>query len=42
VVEIITRDRARAYADGAHQGAPEATQVADHFHLLQSLVEALE
>ena len=41
-VEISARDRAKADADGARQGAPEATQVADRFHLLQNMVEALE
>ena len=41
-VEVISRDRSKAYKSGASEGSPDALQIADRFHLLQNLEEVLE
>jgi transposase len=41
-IEIVTRDRSHDYRAGIAVGAPQAIQVADRWHLLRNLSEALQ
>lgn len=41
-IRIVSRDRGTAIIEGVTRGAPQATQIADRWHLLKNLGEALE
>ena len=41
-IEVVSRDRASAYADAVKRALPHAAQVADRYHLVQNLREHLQ
>ena len=41
-IEVVSRDRCGLYAQATREGAPQAQQVADRFHLVQNLRSAIE
>jgi len=41
-IEVISRDRCGIYAEAAQQGAADALQVADRFHLFMNLLAAMD
>ena len=41
-IDLVSRDRGGDYAAGAREGAPQATQIADRFHMYKNLGEAVE
>jgi transposase len=42
MITLVCRDRSPLYAAGIRQGAPDAVQVVDRFHLVDNLREAVE
>jgi transposase len=41
-ISVVSRDRGAVYIDAATLGAPQATQVADRWHILSNLGDAVE
>jgi hypothetical protein len=41
-IQLVSRDRASAFADAVSQVLPHATQVADRYHLVQNLRDHLQ
>jgi transposase len=41
-IEVVSRDRSPTYAQAATEGASQARQIADRWHLLKNLREAIE
>jgi transposase len=40
-IEVVTRDRSQTYAEAIREGAPQAVQVADRWHLLKNLSDTV-
>ena len=41
-IQVVSRDRANAYASAASEAAPQAIEVADRFHVCKNLTEATQ
>src|SRR5258708_12078736 len=41
-IAYVSRDRGKDYAQGASEGAPQATQISDRLHLMKNFVEAID
>jgi transposase len=41
-IDLVSRDRGKLYREAATEGAPQAKQVVDRFHLQKNFAEALE